>query len=368
MGGDILLRVLDEEGPQVLGEVPAHRALLALRSPVFRGILYKSSGCQADVKVVELKMSTMKAVNKMLEYIYFKPTAKKGYWLDSNPVEIFQVVYLAQRYKLPGLQKKIVKHLESFPLAQDEVMETARTAEQFLTVFPEAAEALLSSCTSVLGSRLLATEDFIQFAGHLSSQPEYGALGVKLMARLQRKAGGRNEDDKPLVEADDNKTSNGNKNTVAMQLIKSTKPFTNAEVVLPSFGLELGQNVKIKGDAKEKCSNCKLLKKHCLDGKPVHYILPGSAKLGCKVISSGPFWGQSKKGQVAAVVGVLSEGRVMVRWENICTIADTRYNDGEKTRRGGGGPFRKQEIPYFLKAKVAHALGEPVFFFYCKLE
>ena len=56
------------------------------------------------------------------------------------------------------------KRLLSLPLHDDSILEAAATAEEFLTLFPGAAEALLTNCTSVLSTGLKTPADFAKYS------------------------------------------------------------------------------------------------------------------------------------------------------------------------------------------------------------
>ena len=106
------IRVLEEEGPRLEGEVGAHRVILALRSPVFKDIFYDETGEKNEMKVVELKMTTVRAVRQMLDYIYnpciysYKIKTEEG-WPNEGPVQMYQISYLAEKFNLPGLTKQV---------------------------------------------------------------------------------------------------------------------------------------------------------------------------------------------------------------------------------------------------------------------
>jgi hypothetical protein len=78
----------------------------ALRSEGFKEMFYGESSDDLGVREVELKMTTVKAVQKMLDYIYAKPKADRD-WSDSDLVEVFQLAFLAEKFKLPGLGREV---------------------------------------------------------------------------------------------------------------------------------------------------------------------------------------------------------------------------------------------------------------------
>jgi hypothetical protein len=142
---------------------------------------------------VELKMTTVRAVRQMLDYIYnpciysYKVKTEEG-WANEGPVQMFQISYLAEKFNLPGLTKQVQastvmvtmmqcflkllplqveKRLLFFPLHEDSILDAAATAEEFLTLFPGAAGALLTNCTSALATVLKTPADFAHYAAQV---------------------------------------------------------------------------------------------------------------------------------------------------------------------------------------------------------
>ena len=124
---------------------------------------------------------------------------------------------------------------------------------------------------------------------------------------------------------------------------------------------------------KSVCSNCKVLKRKCLIGQEVCYIMPKQvsnesnnlhaitfAQVGCKVMAQGPYWSSKGQGKVATVVEASDLDAVTVRWE------EERHNSA-----GGGRASQKagSVVKYELFSKqqggVHHEQGRFLFVFAC---
>ena len=104
--GDVIFRI-EDIGGVVSGSVWAHRNILALRSPVFKEMFYpqveKETITVMKTEIQMVKSASVKTFKKMLDHIY----GKKIDWSDCSVVEVFQVMHLAFKYQLNGLQTKV---------------------------------------------------------------------------------------------------------------------------------------------------------------------------------------------------------------------------------------------------------------------
>ncbi|EDO38551.1 predicted protein [Nematostella vectensis] len=100
--------------------IPAHRYVLAVSSPVFEAMFH---GAMAESsRKVSLPDCTAEALSEMLRYAYFDEVELTG----SN---VMSVMYLAEKYILPGLNEKCTQFLQENLEAKD-----------VLFVLPEAME------------------------------------------------------------------------------------------------------------------------------------------------------------------------------------------------------------------------------------
>ena len=96
------------------GEVKAHKFVLALASPVFSTSFYGMVNTEQETSKQDIKMTTLEAFQKMVDFIYMKPLQLEA---TSLPC-IFFLADLAERYTLPQLRNSLVQHLEALPLTR----------------------------------------------------------------------------------------------------------------------------------------------------------------------------------------------------------------------------------------------------------
>ena len=174
---DIHFEIEDLEGTS-LGILGGHKNILALRSPVFKAMLYgpmKETGDQ-----IRIKDSSMLAFETMLKYIH---DAEKE-WEDGELElkEVFHITDLAERYKLPGLKQKTLDYALNFHFPREKLLEIAALAEQF-HMHTDLSEALLENCAYFLTAVLETTEDYNRFIRKLSKEKEKD-VALRLLARV----------------------------------------------------------------------------------------------------------------------------------------------------------------------------------------
>ena len=174
---DIHFEIEDLEGTS-LGILGGHKNILALRSPVFKAMLYgpmKETGDQ-----IRIKDSSMLAFETMLKYIH---NAEKD-WEDGelDLKEVFHITDLAERYKLPGLKQKTLDYALNFHFPREKLLEIAALAEQF-HMHTDLSEALLENCAYFLTAVLETTEDYNRFIRKLSKEKEKD-VALRLLARV----------------------------------------------------------------------------------------------------------------------------------------------------------------------------------------
>ena len=157
--------------------MPAHKFLLALASPVFR-----TSFCDShfeEKKKIDMKETTLKAFTSMMSIIYKRPVDLKNMSAD----EVFEVVNLAERYDLPKLKAKLKQELEAMSLAEESVVEVAKTAMKF-HLLEEASKATLDNCAQTLIRELDTKESVVNFsAGYYGTGDEL--IVMKLMSMMK---------------------------------------------------------------------------------------------------------------------------------------------------------------------------------------
>ena len=96
---DVTFTCREDEGKhEDLGEVHAHKIVLALKSTVFKKMIYtQGERLQTDV------VTNIKAFKLMINFMY----EKEDIWAGISLVELFQVAFLATKYNMEGLMDKV---------------------------------------------------------------------------------------------------------------------------------------------------------------------------------------------------------------------------------------------------------------------
>ena len=171
--------VEDEEGNK-LGTLGGHKNILALKSPVFKAMLF--GPLKETVHPIRIRATSMFAFKTMLQYIH---DVEEEWWPWSVAArELIQITDLAERYNLHGLQKRVITQAQNFLFPEYKLIEIAQLAEEF-HVYNELSEALLKACSDFLLATLETPEDFNSFVQEWSGKnPEESSPGFRLLARV----------------------------------------------------------------------------------------------------------------------------------------------------------------------------------------
>ena len=179
---DVHFEIEDEEG-FIVGVVGAHKAVMALRSPVFKTMFY---GPLAETgELIRIKKTSMFAFKEMVRYMH-------GADLDERPWaigvrELFRMADLAERYNQPGLSEGLVDYARAYLFPRESLLEVARLAEEFC-VYTQVSQALLSNCALFLTAILETPEDFNTIIKEWSEkETENFGTALRLLARVKQR-------------------------------------------------------------------------------------------------------------------------------------------------------------------------------------
>jgi len=178
---DIHFEIEDKEGTS-LGILGGYKNIMALKSPVFKAMLYgplKETGDQ-----IRIKNSSMKAFQTMLTYIHDAEMDWEFEELDliQRLKEVFHIADLAERYNLPGLKKKSIDYAKNFRYPEEKLLEIASLAEQS-DMYKEVSEALHENCVYYLTAIIETPEHLNEFMNKLS-QEEAKDVALRLLAQV----------------------------------------------------------------------------------------------------------------------------------------------------------------------------------------
>ena len=180
---DVHFEIEDDDGNK-LETLGGHKALLALKSPVFKAMLFgpmKESG-----KVVKIKGTTVFAFKTLLFYIH---EVEEEWWPWTIDVhELVRIVDLAQRFNLAGLKRKAIGHVvRVFSFPKEQLLEVARVAEEH-HMHTDLSESLLQECAGFVIALVETPEDYNDMVKEWSQgSPEETGIALRLLARVDQR-------------------------------------------------------------------------------------------------------------------------------------------------------------------------------------
>ena len=179
---DVHFEIEDEEGTCV-GVVGGHRAVLALKSPVFKAMLYGAMAERGDV--IKIKKTSVFAFKEMLVYMHDAKMDWRPWSIDTR--ELFRMADLAERYNLPGLSERVIDYAKKCLFPKEKLLEIASLAEGF-NMFTELSEALLDNCAMFLATILETPEVHNNIVKEWSGlDAEIMVTAFRLLARVDRR-------------------------------------------------------------------------------------------------------------------------------------------------------------------------------------
>ena len=180
---DVHFEIEDNDGKK-LETLGGHKAILALKSPVFKAMLFgpmKETG-----KVVKIKGTTVFAFKTLLLYIH---EVEEEWWpwtIDLH--ELVQIVDLAERFNLAGLKRKAIGHVgRAFLFPKEQLLEVARVAEEH-HMHTDLSESLLQDCAEFVIALVETPEDYNDMVREWSQgSPEENGIALRLLARVDQR-------------------------------------------------------------------------------------------------------------------------------------------------------------------------------------
>eukprot|EP00092_Neocalanus_flemingeri_P043921 GFUD01048561.1.p1 GENE.GFUD01048561.1~~GFUD01048561.1.p1 ORF type:complete len:298 (-),score=78.68 GFUD01048561.1:240-1133(-) len=168
----------EEHKDEMLGEVTGHKVVLAAYSTVFRDQFF---GPLRETKdVIPVEQTTLEAFKKLVDYIYSKDIV----WDGVTVKEMYEVVDLAEKYRMPRLMEEMKTQIVKVPITVDSLMEVAHIATEFTAMFPDVSSALLLTCAKFLQKTLKTQDQQLQFAVSQSGGgQEAAALKLLVLVR-----------------------------------------------------------------------------------------------------------------------------------------------------------------------------------------
>ena len=151
-----LFKRKEDDGSTKIGEIRAHKHILALASDVFKKGFYGGFEDNGSIEIIDV---TKEVFEVMINFIYDKETTMNNYDLDM----MCSIYYLADKYSITELEEEILIAIECKEIAVENVIDVGILAIQ-QAVHEKLAEALLEASVQRL-SRM--------FKGDLNKVGEY---------------------------------------------------------------------------------------------------------------------------------------------------------------------------------------------------
>jgi len=141
--------------------VAAHKMILAMVSQIFRNMFYVHNTVDKSANEILIEDSNKPTFQMMIDAVYNVKPMKES--LQGKSVdEMFAVLYLVTKYKISSLELAVKECLSSFTITEDNALDVADDAMEYLATFEEAAQSLLLSCAKLLKSKLTDNESFVR--------------------------------------------------------------------------------------------------------------------------------------------------------------------------------------------------------------
>ena len=145
---DVSFLLADVEDSNSSRTIRAHKYFLGAVSPVFRKQFF--GPMKNDRDKIELKETTAKAFQTMIDFIYRK--AGQEFSVDNIkcPQKQFEVLQLADYYEVLDLKTCVTEALENFVVTRENFLRSATVASNYRVLFEDFALILSTKCLKFL--------------------------------------------------------------------------------------------------------------------------------------------------------------------------------------------------------------------------
>ena len=164
------------DGQKVGHILHGHKKVMAIKSSTFQAMFY--GPLKEDEEPIMIEETTFEAFNNMFNFLH----DIEEDWSRAELPELLHTANLAERYNLPKMKLTVLEHIKSFTVTEDNLLETAATAEKFSCLGME-SEVLLQACSSFLEDSLVTPGDLQKFIIEQSTKDD--KVGIRLLARVK---------------------------------------------------------------------------------------------------------------------------------------------------------------------------------------
>ena len=144
----------------MVANLEAHKMIVALHSDHFKNALYGSGVHFKEERegIMVIKETTKDAFEDFLGFLY----EKKIDFKSKNLGKLFDILNLAERYQVRELKDMTVEVFKNIPIAMDNVVDMAATAEEF-SHFDAMSKAVYSRCVAFIEGHFTNAQSVIEF-------------------------------------------------------------------------------------------------------------------------------------------------------------------------------------------------------------
>ena len=153
-----------------------HKKVMAIKSSTFEAMFY--GPLKENKEPIVIEETTFEAFKNMLNFLHDIVED----WSKAELTELLHMANLGERYNLPKMKLKVLEHLKNFTVTEDNLLETAATAEEFSCLGLE-SEVLLQACSSFLQDSLVTPGDLQTFIIEQSNKDS--KVGLRLLTQIK---------------------------------------------------------------------------------------------------------------------------------------------------------------------------------------
>ena len=174
---------IEDDADNALGTLGGHKNMMALKSPVFKAMLFGPMKETGDI--IKIKDTSMFAFKTTLHFIYTVEEELEWWPWSIDVFDLVRIADLAERFNLARLKAKTMDYVRRvFLFPKEKLLEIARVAEE-CHVYKDLSEALLTSCTHYLYAIIETPEDFnVLVRDWTEKSSDEAGIALRLLARL----------------------------------------------------------------------------------------------------------------------------------------------------------------------------------------
>jgi len=170
----------DGAGSPILGEIRAHKFILALASDVFKNGFY---GGLAEDSIIEVKDVTKESFGAMIDFIYNKKTDLQTYEFEN----LCTLYYLADKYNINVLKEETLKAIRSKEISPKNVLDVGLQADKH-SAHEELVELLYEAAAESLSQKFNGDLDnVVEFYAEIDASATKSSTSCKSLVKIMKR-------------------------------------------------------------------------------------------------------------------------------------------------------------------------------------